>query len=274
MLSPLSGALGPLGSGVAPTGDADAAAFIAAAALTDPTQISAVTALVTALKGDGLWTKIHAAYPFVGGTAFCHKWNLKDPRDLDASFRLSFNGTWVHNANGITGDQATAYADTHFVPATNYPGGANDASLGLYNRLDLDSPPTPYDMGCSNSSDTQAVICISKYTNNQSYFGLGTSGYVATVAVADGRGFFVSNRLSVTNTQGYRNGVAVVDAGDDADFPPVSIFIGASNHGGSPTYFSNKNWSFAFMADGFTGTEVAALYSAVQAYQTTLGRQV
>ena len=75
-----------------PTTDPDAQAFITAAAITDPTQQAAINTLVVDLKGYSIWTKMKALYPFVGGTASAHKFNLKDPRDLDSAFRLVFSG--------------------------------------------------------------------------------------------------------------------------------------------------------------------------------------
>jgi hypothetical protein len=36
----------------------------------------------------GIWRKTHAIYPLLGGTASAHKFNLKDPRDLNAAYRL------------------------------------------------------------------------------------------------------------------------------------------------------------------------------------------
>jgi len=48
-----------MGSGAAAI-DADAQAFITAAAITDSTQQSAINTLVTDLKGYGIWTKMKA----------------------------------------------------------------------------------------------------------------------------------------------------------------------------------------------------------------------
>jgi hypothetical protein len=92
--------------------DTDAQAFITAAGITNPTQQSAINTLVLGLKADSIWTKMNALYPFVGGTATSHKYNLKDPRDLDAAYRLAFFGGMTHNANGIQGDGGSGYADT------------------------------------------------------------------------------------------------------------------------------------------------------------------
>jgi hypothetical protein len=75
----------------APAFDSDAQAFITATAITDTTQQNAIDALVIGLKTDLLWTKMLAVYPFVGGTATTCKYNLKNPLDTDAAFRLNFS---------------------------------------------------------------------------------------------------------------------------------------------------------------------------------------
>ena len=49
---------------------------------------NAVNNLVLDLKKYGLWTKMKAIYPIVGGNAWSHKFNLKDPRDVDSAYRL------------------------------------------------------------------------------------------------------------------------------------------------------------------------------------------
>ena len=59
------------------TTDADAQAFITAAAITDPTQQTAINNLVVGMKADGTWTKMKAIYPFVGGTASTTNTTLK-----------------------------------------------------------------------------------------------------------------------------------------------------------------------------------------------------
>ena len=100
--------------------DADAQAFIAAAGITNLTQASAVNTLVNDLKTYGLWTKMKALYPMVGGTATSHKFNLKDPRDLDAAFRLTFSGGWTHSSTGALPNGTTGYAETYFNPTTGY----------------------------------------------------------------------------------------------------------------------------------------------------------
>ena len=89
--------------------DPDAQAFITAAAITDATQITAVNQLVLDVKGYGLWNKLIALYPCVGGTDFIHKFNLKNPVDTDLGFRIEFNGGWTHSSTGILPNGVTAW---------------------------------------------------------------------------------------------------------------------------------------------------------------------
>src|SRR4051794_10744124 len=80
--------------------DTDADAFITATGITNATQQAAIKRLVRDLKGfqNGIyytvnvWDSLVAIYPFVGGTASTHKFNLKDARDLDAAYRLTYTG--------------------------------------------------------------------------------------------------------------------------------------------------------------------------------------
>ena len=117
--------------------DPAASAFISAAGITDATQISAINNLVVGMKSDGIWTKMKAIYPFVGGTATAHKWNLKDPRDLDAAFRLVFNGGWTHSSTGATPNGTNGYADTKFNANTNLTNG--NFHLSFYSRTNSTS---------------------------------------------------------------------------------------------------------------------------------------
>jgi hypothetical protein len=255
------------------TYDAASDAFFVATGITDDTQQSAIDALVIGLKNNSIWTKFKAIYPFVGGSAGTHKYNLKDPRDLDAAYRLTFSGSWTHNANGITGDGSTAYADTHFVCSTAFTS-TSSASLGIYCRTQATNGSAPYDMAAAGPGDTNTVCCISRYSNNSAFFALGTTSFAVSVASSDARGLFAAVRDNGTTTKGYKNGSSIVSGTDAAVFPAYSIYIGACNRQGTTSYFSDKNWALAFIADALTSGEMSTLYSLVQTFQTALSRNV
>lgn len=253
------------------TTDPDAQAFIDAVGTLDDPQQGAILDLVGALKSAGVWDKLHAAYPVVGGTAAAHKWNLKDPRDLDAAFRLTFSGGFTHSSTGMLPDGASGYADTHLV--VNAVLDPASGSIGYYSRTN-NNANLAYDMGCCTSGDNDNTIVVCRYMDGNMYLMYGSNTFGAT-ASADGGGLFSTNRLSASDTGWFRNGASVVvRAADAVTLLAESVYICACNHGGGPLYFSQKECAFAFISDGLTDGEQLDLYNAVQAFQTALGRNV
>ncbi len=88
---------------------------------------NAVNNLVVQLKLNGIWERSSTIYPYVGGTAERHKYNLKNPVNSDAAFRLSFYNSWTHTGAGATPISILSYADTHMklvdrVPQYSFTG--------------------------------------------------------------------------------------------------------------------------------------------------------
>ena len=54
----------------------------------------------------------------------------------------------------------------------------------------------------------------------------------------------------------------------------MSMAISAVNRNNIPVFFSSKECAFASIGDGLTDTQASNFYTAVQAFQTTLSRQV
>jgi hypothetical protein len=250
--------------------DADAQAFITAAGITDTTQKSAINTLVVNLKAYGIWTKMKAIYPLVGGTSSTHKWNLKDPRDLDAAFRLVFNGGWTHSSTGATPNGTNAYADTKFIPSTNT--ALNSYSQGFYSRTNIDA--LAVDMGGVGSVQTGYMLFLSRYSNQFSNVINSLVNYTNS-ANTDSRGFFVGNRTASNVIKNYKNG-SLLTTGSVASITNCngSIWIGAFNNNGGGQYYTNRQYAFSYIGDGLTDTEAANFYTAVQAFQTTLGRSI
>ena len=85
--------------------------FIAATGITASDQQSAINQLAYDLVNTGLMDKMIAIYPFVGGNATSHSFNLKDPRDADSAYRLTFSGGFTHSSGGVQGNGTNAYAN-------------------------------------------------------------------------------------------------------------------------------------------------------------------
>lgn len=254
--------------------DPDAQAFITAASITDPTQQSAINQLVVDLKGYSIWSKMKAIYPFVGGTASTHKWNLKDPRDLDAAFRLVFNGGFTHNSTGIIGNATNAYADTKLIPSSSLTN--NSLNISVYSRTQGAYQYT--DIGCSTTSFLPIIGLNTRNIQNFTVFdGYDFSTHRITAVSNDGRGLYMGSITSSTSQKLYQNGVLkTTQTSAQTQTQPTAqpIYIAARNDSGIAANYSNRNYAFASIGDGLSDTEAANLYTAVQAFQTALNRNV
>jgi hypothetical protein len=252
--------------------DSDAQAFITAAAITDPVQINAINTLVEGMKTDGIWTKMKAIYPFVGGTASTHKWNLKDPRDLDAAFRLVFNGGWTHSSTGATPNGTNGYADTKFNANTNQT--VNNFALSVYLRTA--NTNILVDMGSANSPTFLPLTSIEGSAIGRSQYCWDFPTSKVDIATADSRGMWGVSRTGATTWQSFQRNAAVAKTTTTAQttLPNLNIYIAAGNFSNVASAFSNRQVSFAQLSDGLTNTEFNNLYTRVQAFQTSLSRQV
>ena len=251
---------------VTPTasGDSDAQAFITAAGITDATQQSAINTLVVDLKGYSIWTKIKALYPFVGGTSATHKWNLKDPRDLDAAYRLVFNGGWTHSINGALPNGTNGYADTKLISQDAL--SLNSTSFGVYSRTNTDLL-APSIGNVTGGASTEASLFIR--FSNTSYVRVN-GGTASTQANSDSRGLFVVNRASSTQIIYQVRGTQSTLSNTSSSLSTNSFQLGGVN----PNYFDNKQLAFAFIGDGLTSQNMTDFNTAVVAFQTTLSRNV
>jgi len=253
----------------APAFDPDAQAFITAAVITDVTQQGAINTLVLALKGYSIWTKFKAIYPIVGGTASQHKFNLKDPRDLDAAFRLTFAVGVTHSSTGMVGNGSSGYADTFFTPSTS---GMllNSAHLGFYSRTNSNA----YQVEMGNWNNTASTLILIRQAGNGTV-RMNNGAFNINFANTNAQGFYLSNRTASNVIKAFKNGVVQVTSAQVSNsLPTTKITLLAFNDNGLVQYYSTKQCAFASIGDGLTDAEAANFYTAVQAYQTTLSRQV
>lgn len=243
--------------------DPDAQAFITAASITDPTQQAAINTLVTDLKGYSIWTKFKAIYPIVGGIASSHAVNLKTP----GTFNLSFQTGWTHSANGMT--PLVTYADTSLIP--NSILSLNSTHISGYIRNNINSTGPILSSENAGSYDNGLYIWP-KQAANQYSIRLNDNSSDFAIVTYDVRGFHVAIRTA-SNVKKYRvNTTQIFNSGTASSaLNTSSIYLGKSRN--NPNYFDNQI-AFSSIGDGLTDTEAANFYTAVQAYQTTLSRQV
>jgi hypothetical protein len=254
-----------------PALDPDAVAFLTAAAITDPTITSAINTLVLDMKGYGIWTKMKAIYPFVGGTASTHKWNLKDPQDTNAAFRLVFSGGWTHSATGALPNGTNAFANTYLSSGAI---GLNSGSLSYYSRTNFLTGAVNIDIGVlATSPDSFSDLQLEGHLGYQ--FRFNNNGNGTQSVITDSRGFFTGSRTASNVINNFRNGTLLTSGSSTTNTAAsIPFYIGASNFMSTATYFANRECAFASLGDGLNATEAADFYTAVQNFNTTLTRQV
>ena len=250
--------------------DTDAQAFITAATITNPTQQSAIDTLVKSLKSANIWTKMKALYPFVGGTAAQHRFNLKDPRTVNAAFYLDFLGGVTHSSSGVVFGGINGYANTKLIPSTSL--SLNSNGFGIYLSTLNSAGSDPSFLGAYSTGGQASYL--SPFNSNTQVRG-ALNGTVINSSIITPTGLLSFQKTTSTLSTLYKNSTGIGNGNSGGTLPAVEMFIGCLGIGG--TYnpsFTNVTSSFTYVSDGLTSTEVSNLYTAVQAYQTTLGRNV
>jgi hypothetical protein len=255
--------------GGAPANTARTQAFLTASGITDPQIINALNQMDLSLISAGLLPagtgagKIKALYPIVGGTAATHKFNFVDPRDLDAAYRLVFFGGWTHSANGALPNGTNGYADTFLNQNTL---NQNSQHISAYVRQDANSGGSA-SIGINASLTFLLIRTNAVYGNvNDGDFSLSTNSL---------KGFFLSTRTASNIRRTFRNLVNTISSAVSSTANAnLTFYISALNNGGSPAFFDNLQTAANSIGEGLTITESNNFYNTIQAFQTTLGRQV
>jgi hypothetical protein len=254
--------------------DPDAAAFFArvtaAGGTLSATEQTAVNTLVVQMKADGTWTPMKAIYPMVGASAAACAQNLKS-----SSFTGTFTSGWTFASTGVTGNGTSAYMDTNLNQSNNLTPSNNHVSI--YSRTDVNGTISPLnlnvDCGVTNNQTHSFSQILTRLNGN---FAYENGSQTTSVAVINSLGFYIGSSISSTSGKAYKNGslVATSTTTQARTMYNANVYIGATNALGTAFYYSIRQYAFASIGDGLTDTQAGNFYTAVQAFQTTLSRQV
>jgi hypothetical protein len=253
--------------------DPDAGAFINVTGI-GGIQAEAVNNLVNQLKSAGLWNLMTAIYPMVGGSANTHKYNLINPQDTDAAYRLNFVGTWTHAANGSTPNGAGGtYADTFLSPSVS-PLTATNGYMYYYCPENY-AAADRIDIGSGDFSSTGESTIATKWSDNNTYYiwynSSATSG-VFTTATTNTTAHWMLNKTG-TGVQGWKNGVRLgTSVTNGLGTNNLSLYLGARRTPGGNDRNSPRRHVTTSVGQGLTDAEALALYNAINTFNTTLGR--
>ena len=253
--------------------DADAQAFITATGITG-TNATATNQLVIDLKNANIWAKMKCVYPLVGGTATSHKFNLLNPVDSNAANRLVFAGGVTHSSTGVLFGGVNGWADTFMNLSTNFT--AYDIHLSANINSDWVGTLQQGHIGANASATSCNRLTATLSTNESSLLGgtsTGTYGVLKTVTSTTHKGFWCGSRLSTTshNLIDPTGTITANTTTITSTQPNLTIGLGC-RRGTTNDFYSGFGYSFFSAGVGLTTTELTAFKTAVNNFQTTLGR--
>jgi hypothetical protein len=249
-------------AGIPQVSDPDAQSFIyrvytAGGELTT-TEANATNQLVLDMKSAGIWTAMKAVYPMVGASAAACAQNL-----VSSSFTGSFTSGWTFASTGVTPNGTSAYMNSNLIGSTDITG--QNSHISFYSRTDSDGLYADTGLGSSMEILTKFggeiyvdfPISRTKVSNTNS---LGN--YIISNSLTNGKKAYKNSSIILNTT--YLN----------ENFLPLFNILFSAWSSISTQRFSNRQLAFASIGDGLTDTQAANFYTAVQAFQTTLSRQV
>lgn len=259
--------------------DLDAKQFMYASGISNNQIKDAIYRLCIDLKMAGIFTKCTAIYPFVGGTATTHRFNLRDPRDLDAAFRLQFFGGGTHSANGYQPNGTNGYANTFFNTLSSLT--LNNAHLSYYSRFNT-AVANEIVMGNLNGSNgASGLNLVVRRTSDINSFRateVGAATGLVNSTVTDSRGFFLGSITSSTSRKTYKNGVLLATNSSNITYDRANavMFIGCAYRFDTlvADFYTNKECAFASIGTSLTDAEAATYNTIVNNFQVTLNRNV
>lgn len=253
--------------------DSDATAFFnrvfAAGGTLTQNELDAVNTLVFQLKTAGIWSAMKAIYPMVGSSAASCAQNL-----ISSSFTGSFSSGWTFASTGATPNGTSAFMNTSLNPVAQSLTTAN-SHLAYYARTIATTSDPAEIANFTSTSEAFVIQSRSSAGLNRFFFTLGNA---ASRSVASAPIGFMSGSAITNNRRDlYLDGVSVANntAVDTAVLGSYPIYVGAANiANNSVASYTNSQCAFASIGLGLNSTQMSNYYTAVQAFQTTLGRQV
>jgi hypothetical protein len=249
--------------------DPDAGAFINVTGI-GGIEAVAINNLVNQLKSTGLWSTMIAIYPMVGGTANTHKYNLVNPEDTNAAYRLSFTGGWTHNSSGAKPDGiAGTFANTF--AAVNSVYTTTSGAMSYYSFTN-NAASDDVEIGATGAASSGEALLAFRFSDGNQYAFFGQVGGSGG-APGNSFGYMIGNRTA--NVEGWKNGTRVINTGTTVTtLTTNTLYLGADNNGTGNYRNSSRGCSFAHIGRSLPTGGPANLTNIVNQFQITLGRNV
>jgi hypothetical protein len=231
--------------------------------------ISAATVtLFTSLVSNGLYSKMVAMYPLLGGVANSSKLNAVNLGTYD----ITWNGGMSFTVTGATSNGTNGYGDTGFIYSGSNLSYFTNGSFGVYCNTAFDSN-TRCPMGSGPYGFFGGTGRVMIYgANNGFNMDYGVSNDYGRVSVTSTpKGLYLCsstgtslNRVLVNGSTAY----STTPVTKPVNGVSGSMLLFKRDDG----FYYNGTESFAFISSVLTPSEQTTLSTIINTYQTSLGR--
>jgi hypothetical protein len=235
------------------------------------TEINAINNLVWGLVGMGLWDKLNLIYPFIGSSLNAMTWNLKDV----ANYNIVFTGTafTTSTANGL--QKTTTATSSYGTIAYNVRTLLSNTSYHISCYVGTSQTGLVSPFGSYAGTAGQVFRIFSGTTAFGAQFG-GATGVNLNLTTTGTTGYIIGTRTAINAAAMYISGTPILrdtTTASSITLPnAANISVGLSLSG--LAYASTQAIRMATVGSLLTDSDAANLNTLVQAFQTTLGRQV
>lgn len=235
------------------------------------TSIIAANNFAAKTKGTNVWNKLKRVQLYSGKDINALAAPLKNAWGNTLDGILTFGGVGYSESTGLTGTAASQHGIQTGLDLTTV-ASINDIHVSLYSRTTGNEAHSTQGVVTSGTSDFSLLI---RYAADTTYFSCCSESQYTTATDTSGAGFYVGTRTATNSQKIYRNGVLIgTNTTPAGSLPSAGLAIHCQSASNVLNDGSARTLAFYSLGLGLDATDVANLYSAVQEFQTALGRQV
>lgn len=273
--------LRPIASGVHPEAAAWRSAVVANGGSVSASTMKAVSTFCAAIDAAGIRDRFYRLNLFCGNSDA----SLIAPRvplyrgpsrtGTQYGNALDTNNNFVQGdyqetgaSGGLKGNSVNKYLATGL--PMNYPDTNGDRHIAVYKNAVATS--TDYSLGVNTTASPATLYQLVRISTSFYYF---SGGNTLSINAADATGFWQAT--GTVNRTLYKDGVSVAsntNGSDTVNTETTPFFVFARNNAGSPDGHSDERQAAYSIGLSMDATEAANYYTALQAFQTALGRNV
>ena len=194
-----------------------------------------------------------------------------DAYDPGTGSDITWNGGWTFNASGATSNGTNAYGNTNVYVSALTINNMHQ-SVYMLNNYVLTGSAANY-IGAAGGAGPKYFVIAQEGTPRE-YYGLSDNGR-STTNVPLTRGQYLISSTASTMQNLYRNGSLRFSGGSSATGTiNHQIYIAAMNNAGTPIQYNANQYAFVTIGQGLNATEISNLYTTINNFNTSLGRNV